>query len=414
MKNKNIFKLLLLATATFCFISCKKQAAISEGNIIDNNVSLSGNISKLYINAGAQESNFGGFVDTYTGKLYLGREVNENFHNIDLYFRYTKSSGNELFSTNFNESVFLNSDLEKMQYAWPYRNRGDFFILKNASEAQLKAFDSITNKTEIGIFYNEILGFIGNPAPVQRLTNLIVNDVILFRSSTKNTTSIIKVVGTANNINGRLALDVKTDISNRNIVPKATANLSNTTKPADIIELSFDVANGDENFIDLKNRKVYKEHQLPVNGLSDIAIIHTFNGALAAPRQSLFAPGSGFVDDNYSQSLYDWLQLQTNKRNVLLLSVSSVSPSHADLGVLYNLPGNNFDQLRHNNDDLKTAANTLKHPSGSTWSHATTLAEGMVLKIEDRTSGDVGFVKIIELDNIAKTMKIAVKYMVEE
>ncbi len=412
MRVINALKTIMVA-ATF-LLSCDKEDAISKKGTIEDHLHITGNITKLYISPGAQESNFGGFVDTYSGKIYLSNEVNSNFHNIDLYFRYTKASGNELFSTNCNESVFLSPDLEQMQYAWPFRNRGDFYILKNANATQIKAFNDIKSKADISSFNASMMRELGNPLPVQRLANLAVDDLILFHSSTKNTISAIKVLGAASNTRERLALDIKTDVSNRNLVPKAPGAMLTSTKPADIIELTINVANGDENYIDLKNRRVYKEYELPLGSLANITLIHTFNGAIANPRQSLFAPGSSFLGSNYSATLYSWLQLQGNKKDVIFLSVSTVSPSHADLGTFYSNPGNNFDQIKFNNQDLLTTADKFRHPSGSTWTHVTTLAEGMVLRVEDRTLGDVGFVKILEMDNVAKTLKIAVKYTVPE
>lgn len=413
MNNKHINKLLFLFLILISFASCKKEQGISHQSIGNQFLDISGNIARVYISAGAQQSNFGGFINSYDGSLYLNSEVNNNFHNIDLYYRFSEKEGNELYTTDAKGFTYTR-ELELMGYSWPYHNRGELYILKNPSATQIKAFEAVKNNEELKKVYQDLLADINAQAgSVQtgqkRITQVAANSIVLFSSTTKNTKSVLLVNSIATSIQGRLSFSIKTDISNRNIISKQPTSFLNNGKPADILELSVEEGRTDENFIDLLNRKIYKATDLPNGSMENINLVHVFNNTSNPNRHSFYTPTSGFSGTNYVPAFWDWMGQQPNRKNTYLIRLDVNGT--ATIQDRYN--SKTFDDVAHNNESLVEYHNYIAYQT-SFASHITTSEVGMVYRVYDTNTGAVGLIKLLELDLANKKAKIAVKYAIPE
>lgn len=411
MNNNNINKIIILFLMVFAFSACQKEEGISHETVNSQFLDASGNIAKMYISAGAQQSNFGGFINTYDGSLYLSNEVNDNFNNIDLYFRYTDKGGNELYTTDADGYAY-NRDLELMNYAWPYHNSGELYLLKTSTNEQIQQFKSINNKEQLNSFYQAVQTQLGGTATAQkRLIKIAANSIILFKSSTKNTTSVLLVSDVAQSVQGRFTFDIKTDASNRNIIPKQSTKFLNNGKSADTLELSVSAGRTDENFIDLLNRKVYKVDELPNSSMASINLVHVFNNTSNPNRHSFYTPTSSFSGSNYVPAFWTWMGQQPDRKTTYLLRLDVNSTT--TIQDRYNAPGRNFNDVFHNNESLQEYHNYIAYQT-SFASHITTPEVGMVYRLYDTNTGNVGLMKIVELDLTNMKAKVALKYSIPE
>lgn len=401
----NTVALILLASS---IVGCDKESAISKAGIVNNdNFKLEGNIAKNYVKPGAQNSNFGGYIDIVEGKVFTSDEVKANFEAVDLYYRYTENGHNELISTSFEGNVTLDRELELVHYAWPYNNRTEMYIVKSSDVDQLGDFEKINTIVEIKAFAESIKNF-GSTTRTKTLRRITKGDMILVVSASKSTTTIAKVLEVANATNGRLSLSTKSDISTKKFIAKQSNKFVSNGKPADTLTLSIGASKSDENFVDLLNRKVYKASNLPNGSVATVTAVHVSNGT----RQSFFGPNSSFLGSNYDAQFYNWFNLFGNRKSVTFWSLD-VNPGSTDLKDAYQRVGLTFEQLPHNNESLKEYHNAIGLTSPN-WSHATTLVKDMILRVADNTGGYYGIVKILEIDNVNRTLKIALKFSVPE
>lgn len=407
--NNHINKIIALFLMAFAFSACQKERGISNETTGNQFLSSDGNIAKLYINAGAQQSNFGGFIDTYNGSIYLSKEVNNNFNNIDLYYRYTANGGNELYTTDATECAY-NRDLELMNYAWPYHNSGTLYLLKTPTTAQIQQFKAINNNEQLNSFFQQVQNELGGIAQ-KRLINIAVNNIVLFKSTTKNTVSVLLVSSIAQSVQGRFAFDIKTDVSHKNTIPKQATTLLNNGKPADTLELSVSAANTDENFIDLLNRKVYKVANLPNASMASIGLVHVFNNTVNPNRHSFYTPTSSYAGANYVPAFWTWMNQQPNRKTIYLLRLDVNSTT--TIQDRYNATGRSFDEVFHNNESLQEYHNYIAYQTSFS-SHITTTEVGMVYRVYDTNTGNVGLMKILSLDLVNKKTKVAIKYSIPE
>lgn len=171
---------------------------------------------KLIIHA--QNSQLGGnMVDLDKGHAYPLEEAGYNPKRIDFGFMYGRSTGGNLMAPISGGFLTFGDKFKDALLAWGNnRNNATFINLGNDDNAQ-EIFNSVKSTDAIDELYKGWFDKIVdleeyNPrkhGPGQRMRDMTIGDVILFRSENKDTHHIFRITRYVQSTNGLIEFDVK-------------------------------------------------------------------------------------------------------------------------------------------------------------------------------------------------------------
>lgn len=176
------------------------------------------NIRTYNLTVHAQNSQLGGnMVDMDKGHAYPLEEASYNPKRIDFGLMYGRNTGGNLMAPISGGFLTFGDKFKDALLAWGNdRNNSTFINLGNIAKAQ-EIFDSVKSAEAIEELYKEWFDKIvdlegydpGKNGPSQRMRNMTIGDVLLFRSENKDTHHILRIVRYVQSTNGLIEFEVK-------------------------------------------------------------------------------------------------------------------------------------------------------------------------------------------------------------
>jgi len=346
-------------------------------------------------------------MDIRSVSLYITGQMADYYQDVDLAYTYAPASGNNLLTMDAKNISFTDVG-EEVEYMFPYQNKGELYRYTGATDADVRWFQSLSTAADVQRGYDSLLNVLTNRGgaeaqPVKRLANLQRRDIVLFRGINRKIKSIIYIEDVATAANGTMNMLIKSDMGEQIYFQKPDLPLANLTLKADTLVLEVSTPRADENYIDLLGRKVYKDVDLENDDVSQISLLHTWNGSITV----FYTLTSAWIaDSGYKPELWNWLQTLPNRRTIYLYRLDDKAAY---------VPGYTFEDVRNNNETLKQYGNDYIGNINSFASRipgttGQTAAAGMVYRIRDVGNDMWGLIKILSVDNATGTCRVALKY----
>ncbi len=396
----------VLASLALLTVSCEKELAISEDSIVTEFFKSGDDISRIYLKPGGSGNSTGGYVDLRSGIIYRFEQMEEHYHEVDLAYAYSAVSGNNLFTMDA-KNVSFSQVGEEVEHVFPYKNKGELYLYTNVTSEDVSWLQSLSTTADVRRGYDSLLNVLAlressEVQPVKRLSNLRQGDIVLFHGISRKVKSIIYIENVATSANGTMNMLVKSDMGEQIYFQKPDLPLKNPALWADTLVLEVNAPNKDENYIDLFRRKVYKVEDLENDDVSQITLVHVYDGL----SSNFYTMTSSFIGSIYRPELWNWINTLPGRNEMHLYRI--------DNHVNY-LPGYTFENIRNNNEALKEYGDYI---GGTGWTSrftgSSTVAPGLVFRIRDKNDETKGVLKVLEVDNNTGTCKVALKYVHNE
>lgn len=403
IKSKYYTALMLFASMA---ISCENDLAISQGSIGTEFFSPGDDVSRIYLAPGGSTNSSGAYMDLRSGSLYTSGQMTDYYHDVDLAYIYGSVSGNNLLTMDAQNVSF--SDVgEEMEHAFPYKNKGELYRYTGATDADVQWFRSLSTAVDVQRGYDSLLNVLVNRGgaeaqPAKRLANLQRGNIVLFHGINRNIRSIIYIEDVAVAANGTMRILVKSDMGEQVYFQKPDLPIKSLMNRADTLVLQVGMPNADENYIDLLRRKVYKVEDLENDDVSQITLMHSYNGS----RSLFFTMTSSFMGSEYRSDLWNWVNTLPARRNIHLYRLDNRDTY---------LPGRTFEDVRNNNVALKAYGESFESlNSWTTRFSGTSVEPGLVFRIRDVDNDMWGVMKVLSVDNSTGICRVALKYYYNE
>src|SRR5690606_30673337 len=175
--------------------------------------------------------------------------------------------------------------------------------------------------------------------PAQRVAHLRRGDIVLFHGFNRKVKSLIYIEHVATAANGTMDMLIKSDVGEQVYFQQPDLPLKNPASWADTLVLEVNAPLTDENYIDLLRRKVYKVEDLENDDVSQITLLHTFDGI----SSNFYTLASSHIGSTYRPELWNWISTLPGRNVMHLYRIDN----HAKY-----LPGYTFEDVRNNNDAL--------------------------------------------------------------
>ncbi len=405
MKHIKIKYYAVFAFLALLTVSCEKELAISEGSIVTEFFKSGDDISRIYLKPGGSDNSTGGYMDLRSGIIYTFEQMEDHYHEVDLAYTYGSTSGNNLLAMDA-KNVSFSKVGEEVEHVFPYKNKGELYLYSNASSEDVSWFQALSTTADVQRGYDSLLNILtireGNEVqPVKRLGNLKKGDIVLFHGINRKIKSLIYIENIATSANGTMNMLVKSDMGEQIYFQKPDLPLKNPALKADTLVLEVSAPNTDENYIDLFRRKVYKAEDLENDDVSQITLLHVFDGITS----NFYTMTSSYIGSTYRPELWNWINTLPGRNAMHLYRIDN----HAKY-----LPGYTFEDIRNNNEALQAYGDYI---GGTGWNSRYTgssIVPGFVMRIRNATDETQGFLKVLEVDNNTGMCKVALKYAHDE
>lgn len=401
----SIFILFLLL-----FIACEKEKAISDETVDSEYLMVDGDIVKVHVSVGAELSNTGSFIDLASGAVYESQNIDQNYFNVDLAYIYGDKTGNNLVVPNA-KGISFSQVGGLVEHGFPYKNEGELYILRDATTDDVDWFNSLNKSTQITQGFDSLKNVIEtnmNPTEesTKRVTNIQRGDIILYHSLSRDFKSILLIESIGNSLSSRMTMQVKSDCTDEIYFEDPGLDFKNITSFADTLSLSINSPKTNENYIDFLNGVVYKDRDFVNDDLSDVYLIHTYDG----DAQVFYTPTSPWIaNSGYRVDLEQWLSGLSNLRTIHLLQINNRN-SYVE--------GMRFEDVKNYNAAIKSYGtsiwNTSDWASRAPGSTGQSLTANMVVRVRDVDNDLWGIIKVLSVDNDKGNCTIAYKFYKNE
>ncbi|MBA9079294.1 hypothetical protein [Rufibacter quisquiliarum] len=165
---------------------------------------------------GQSNTSLGYFLDLKTGNVYNNTTSPANADKIDLFNAFGATTGVNFYTPGVAQTAF--GAIETLIKTWPTRNNGNMVKLRNTTPEEREAFDALEFNQEIEAAYDQAQASVTSRAgyvaledgPTNtRLRKLVANDIVYFRSASRNFTAAILVQDAEQSSTGTITLVVK-------------------------------------------------------------------------------------------------------------------------------------------------------------------------------------------------------------
>ncbi|ERJ58640.1 hypothetical protein [Sphingobacterium paucimobilis] len=395
-----IWGILLVCT----IISCERNIAVSTDDI-DTDFFKDDAISRVFLKPGGRESSAGGYMDIRGGSLFDFSEMEKYYHDVDLAYTYGVETGNNLLTMDAKDVSFAEIG-EEIEHAYPYKNKGELILFSEVTKEDKAWFDQLASVQDIRRGYDSVMGVLSSKygaavQPVKRLTNLKKGDIVLYNAINRKFKSIIYIEDVAGAANGSMVMSIKSDMTEQRYLQKPDIPLHKLSGWGDTLVFKVNTPLGDENYVDLLNRKVSKAEDLEGEDVSQITLLHVYDGI----SSGFYTMTSSYIGSSYRPELWNWINTLPNR--------NEMHWNRIDNHVKY-LPGKTFEDLRNNNESLRSYGAYIGDNSWTSRFTGSTLVPGFVMWIKDKSNQTMGFLKVLEVDNNIGTCKVVLKYVHKE
>src|SRR5690606_34066536 len=240
-----------------------------------------------------------------------------------------------------------------------------------------------------------------SPQPAQRVAHLRRGDIVLFHGINRKVKSLIYIEHVATAANGTMGMLVKSDMTEQVYFQQPDLPLKNPASWADTLILEVKAPLTGENYMDLLRREVYKAEELENDDVSQITLLHVFDGVTS----NFYTMTSSYIGSTYRPELWNWISTLPGRKEMHLYRI--------DNHIKY-LPGYTFEDIRNNNEALRAYGDYI---GGTAWNSRYTgssIAPGFVMRIRNAADETQGFLKVLEVDNNIGTCKVVLKYVHDE
>ncbi len=296
----------------------------------------------------------GSGIDLASGQVFRGPDAHNYPHAVDLlYLDYGNTTkGNIALPESIDLSVNVYG--EDVQYGWRHKNSGVLYCLEDVQPRDVAWFNGAKSAARISAVVDSMITVLSADPDNQkkRFRDVQKDRVFIFKSTTRNIASVIYVSQQMTTGTGsQCRLIIKSDATQLQEVAPVTGGLLNANGNyyADVIEITFEspASTHEEFFLDLKEKKAYKQSELQN---SDYVRMNFILGRRSSNNQLyLFTPTSGPGKSNYANTtLNAHLDVLSTSGYLSATWKSRRLDDHAS----YNANNNNFENSRLNNEAI--------------------------------------------------------------
>ncbi|NGM90919.1 hypothetical protein G5B35_26810, partial [Parapusillimonas sp. SGNA-6] len=219
----------------------------------------------------------GSGIDLATGQVFRGPNAHNYLHAVDLlYLDYGNTTKGNIALPESKE-LSVNVYGEDVQYGWRHKNSGVLYRLEDVQPRDVAWFNGAKSAARITAVVDSVISVLSADPDQQkqRYRNVQGDEIFIFKSTTRNISSIIYVSQQMTTGTGsQCRLIIKSDATQLQEVAPVTGGLLNANGNyyADVLTATFNPATNAELFFDFMKKKVYTRTEL--EQLEDFSGIH--------------------------------------------------------------------------------------------------------------------------------------------